>query len=507
MPKVCSVPQCGATARNARDRSFHQFPQEASLRRAWIKRLGLGRGNFQPKNNSSVCSHHFGEEHFRQPNNETPAQFRKAKLKLGSLPTYNLVNFPESFVSPSGKFNNCLCEEKKYHSRNSRRKIAKKRKLDAEFRTQSPKSHESPKSKNEDLQPNNTAMERNSVSVLVIPDEDIPPERSSSPPDVSKSRRKAPRSQVRKVVRNDLQNEETNILQILESESTLKERFQEPNSNKKQEDDQDLSGKCPVSPSAQNGDSSLQTLASEKEHGCITANEANETTGIEEDYQRKYFQLLNTMNELQDKFLISQRNFEDLVKAREDFIEELKSQLESNHQEIASMHQELETRNDKIAEFEKERKTYEDKVQNLDKKVEEMKMKGNEREVKDRVLNEGAEELQRTLGKQQEVLEFYKLLTSVTVERVTEDENEERPRVYDRFRCSVKTMQTQELQFLLTHDHEFAEVEYMPLDLDTVNSTLPNYLKEQIFFESDQGPNFLCKLIKSFQTSNGDQYS
>ena len=35
---------------------------------------------------------------------------------------------------------------------------------------------------------------------------------------------------------------------------------------------------------------------------------------IEEDYQRKYFQLLNTMNDLQEKFLTSQRSFEELVK-------------------------------------------------------------------------------------------------------------------------------------------------------------------------------------------------
>jgi hypothetical protein len=107
MPKVCAVPHCGATTHNARDRSFHQFPQDSSLRTAWIERLGLA-GKFQPSNNSSVCSHHFGEEHFRRPNSETPAQFRKATLKAGSLPTYNLhvQDFPKSFLSTSGKSSN-----------------------------------------------------------------------------------------------------------------------------------------------------------------------------------------------------------------------------------------------------------------------------------------------------------------------------------------------------------------------------------------------------------------
>ena len=49
-----------------------------------------------------MCSHHFGEEHYRRPNGETPAQFRKATLKPGSLPTYNLQGLSESFASTSG---------------------------------------------------------------------------------------------------------------------------------------------------------------------------------------------------------------------------------------------------------------------------------------------------------------------------------------------------------------------------------------------------------------------
>ena len=103
MTKICAVPHCGATTQNAKDRSFHQFPKDSDLRLKWIKRIG--RENFEPSNNCSVCSQHFGEEHYRRPNNETPAQFRKATLKPGSLPTYNLQRFTESFASTSCKFN------------------------------------------------------------------------------------------------------------------------------------------------------------------------------------------------------------------------------------------------------------------------------------------------------------------------------------------------------------------------------------------------------------------
>ena len=100
MPKVCAVLHCGATTHNTQDRSFHQFPQDSSLRNAWRKRIK--REHFQLSNNSSVCSNHFGEEHFRKPNSETPAQFRKATLKPGSLPTYHLQGRSESFASTSG---------------------------------------------------------------------------------------------------------------------------------------------------------------------------------------------------------------------------------------------------------------------------------------------------------------------------------------------------------------------------------------------------------------------
>lgn len=106
MPKICSVPHCGATTQNTRHRSFHQFPQDSSLRTAWLKRIG--RENCRISNNSSICSQHFGEEHYRRPNNETPAQYRKFTLKPGSLPTYNLLGFQDSVGSTSDKSKNFL---------------------------------------------------------------------------------------------------------------------------------------------------------------------------------------------------------------------------------------------------------------------------------------------------------------------------------------------------------------------------------------------------------------
>lgn len=57
------------------------------------------------------------------------------------------------------------------------------------------------------------------------------------------------------------------------------------------------------------------------------------------------------------------------------------------------------------------------------------------------------------------------------------------------------------LQFRLTHDKEFDEIEYSPNpkspDSEDVLMSLPNYLQENIFFGADQAPRFLAKLLKT----------
>ena len=53
---------------------------------------------------------------------------------------------------------------------------------------------------------------------------------------------------------------------------------------------------------------------------------------------------------------------------------------------------------------------------------------------------------QGTIENQREVLDFYKILTSVTVEKVVEDEDGHSLAVYDKFRCSVKTVHSQGME-------------------------------------------------------------
>ena len=57
------------------------------------------------------------------------------------------------------------------------------------------------------------------------------------------------------------------------------------------------------------------------------------------------------------------------------------------------------------------------------------------------------------------------------------------------------------LQFRLTLDKEFDEIEYSPNPQspgsEDVLLNLPKYLQENIFFGADQAPRFLAKLLKT----------
>lgn len=88
MPKCCSVYRCKGTSEITPDRSFHHFPRDSKLRTAWINRIR--RVNFNPTEYSYVCSYHFTDEDFKQPNKDSPAKFRKCTLKPGSIPAWNL---------------------------------------------------------------------------------------------------------------------------------------------------------------------------------------------------------------------------------------------------------------------------------------------------------------------------------------------------------------------------------------------------------------------------------
>ena len=89
MPKSCAVYQCSAMLENKKNHSFHQFPKDPKLRRAWIARIC--REGYNPNASSYVCSFHFSEEDFNKGTSSIALQECMTKiLRKGSIPSWNL---------------------------------------------------------------------------------------------------------------------------------------------------------------------------------------------------------------------------------------------------------------------------------------------------------------------------------------------------------------------------------------------------------------------------------
>lgn len=227
-----------------------------------------------------------------------------------------------------------------------------------------------------------------------------------------------------------------------------------------------------------------------------------EKTSYEEDYQRKYFQLLDTMKDLQEKFLISQQNIEQHVAVNDAFMEGMKVALEEKNNELVLAKEELEICKAQNSELENLNVIYERDMETLNRKVEEISM--TRKATRDDQANEKErreKELECTINHQNTVLDFYKLLTGVTLEKDPTDDHDGLA-VCESFRCSIKPTESEELRFVLSQDREFAEIEYKPLpcgsqEAEQKHSSLPTYLKEQIFFADEQAPKFLLRLLRA----------
>ncbi|KAM5270571.1 THAP domain-containing protein 3 isoform 2-T2 [Hipposideros larvatus] len=80
MPKSCAARQCCNRYSNRRKQlTFHRFPfSRPELLKAWV--LNIGRGNFEPKQHTVICSEHFRPECFSAFGN-------RKNLKHNAVPT------------------------------------------------------------------------------------------------------------------------------------------------------------------------------------------------------------------------------------------------------------------------------------------------------------------------------------------------------------------------------------------------------------------------------------
>ncbi|XP_054439789.1 THAP domain-containing protein 3 isoform X2 [Pteronotus mesoamericanus] len=80
MPKSCAARQCCNRYSNRRKQlTFHRFPfSRPELLKEWV--LNIGRGNFEPKQHTVICSEHFRPECFSAFGN-------RKNLKHNAVPT------------------------------------------------------------------------------------------------------------------------------------------------------------------------------------------------------------------------------------------------------------------------------------------------------------------------------------------------------------------------------------------------------------------------------------
>ncbi|XP_037684561.1 THAP domain-containing protein 3 [Choloepus didactylus] len=110
MPKSCAARQCCNRYSSRRKQlTFHRFPfSRPELLKEWV--LNIGRGNFQPKQHTVICSEHFRPECFSAFGN-------RKNLKHNAVPTVFAFQDPMQLVrentDPAGERNSAHSLEEK----------------------------------------------------------------------------------------------------------------------------------------------------------------------------------------------------------------------------------------------------------------------------------------------------------------------------------------------------------------------------------------------------------
>ncbi|XP_036686277.1 THAP domain-containing protein 3 isoform X3 [Balaenoptera musculus] len=110
MPKSCAARQCCNRYSNRRKQlTFHRFPfSRPELLKEWV--LNIGRGNFEPKQHTVICSEHFRPECFSAFGN-------RKNLKHNAVPTVFAFQGPPQLVrentDPAGPSGDAASEKGK----------------------------------------------------------------------------------------------------------------------------------------------------------------------------------------------------------------------------------------------------------------------------------------------------------------------------------------------------------------------------------------------------------
>jgi len=222
-------------------------------------------------------------------------------------------------------------------------------------------------------------------------------------------------------------------------------------------------------------------------------------------YKSKYFTLMTAMKQLQNSFLRAQQNAERNVKASEKFVNELKSSLGIEKQKNSLLNEELKIKKGTVERLRSDLENVKAQLEYVKEEKVNIEKHDREQSEKEKSLHDetpGKNEATRPqlIEDQKSVINFYSRLIGVSL---SPDNTCEDSSSFQSFNCTFfpTASSTHSLQFRLTLDKEFDEIEYSPNPQspgsEDVLLNLPKYLQENIFFGADQAPRFLAKLLKT----------
>lgn len=226
-----------------------------------------------------------------------------------------------------------------------------------------------------------------------------------------------------------------------------------------------------------------------------------------ESYKEKYLTLITSMKQLQNTFLRAQQNAEKNMKAYDRFVNELKSTLSQEKQKTSLLNEELKIKKGVVERLRCDLANAKEHVECLKQEkmdVEKHNMEKSEKEMTSSsgtlggFENEESLLMQKKLEDQKHVINFYSKLSGISI---LSDKNCEDSSSFQSFNCAFYPDANTGhcLQFRLTHDKEFDEIEYSPNprspSSEDVLLNFPKYLRENIFFGAEEASRFLATLI------------
>ncbi|KAK3744766.1 hypothetical protein QZH41_013296 [Actinostola sp. cb2023] len=211
----------------------------------------------------------------------------------------------------------------------------------------------------------------------------------------------------------------------------------------------------------------------------------------EEFYKTKFHDLLLHVKNMQESFNNAQTNASKNIKAYDAFLKELEDSLVKEKAKTTTIEEELQNTKDELMVAQKELK------QANNQPI----VSSQEMSIQTESSNTAEPGQDASNASLQQITKFYAMLSGISLSH-----NEDSVDLFESYHCVYKPKGSKgkAMQFCLTYDKEMEEVEFSPINAQSPTSgeflqKMPKYLRENIYFTTDQAPCFLSRLIQTSQ--------